>query len=95
MPNAWTGTPEERMERLSKANRRCDGNSRHCTRAAVDVYEIKAADGSFNVLPDAELETKKSCAYHRAQFLLNGRWVVLTKRPLPRDTRKQQRRPAA
>lgn len=87
MPNVWEGTIEDRLVRLSKANRRCDANSQHCTRAAVDEYDLLPADGNFIAVPGAEPERKKSCAYHRPQFLRNGRWVLLGKRDLPRKPR--------
>lgn len=84
MPNVWDGTIEERLERLSRAGRRCDANSRNCTRAAVDEYDLRPADGNFIVIQGAEPVRKKSCGYHRAQFLANGRYVLMGKRDLPR-----------
>lgn len=84
MPNVWSGTIEERLERMSQAGRRCDANSRHCTRAAVEEYTLLPADGNFIALPDAEPVQKKCCGYHRQQFLNNGRWKVLASRELAR-----------
>lgn len=82
MPTKWTGTAAERIARLRKAGRDCDANSGHCTRAAVEVYDVFRADGNFNRLPDAEREQKKCCSYHRLQFLENGQWVVVANRQL-------------
>lgn len=84
MPNKWGlhRTIEDRMAQLSEKDRRCDANSQHCTRGAVEEYRLKAADGNFIALPDAEVETKKSCSLHRKQFAHNGRWVVLGVRRL-------------
>jgi hypothetical protein len=94
MPNHWDGTIEERYARLEHYGRRCDGNSRHCTRGAVDEYDILPADGNFVPLPDAEKIVKKSCAYHRVQFLQNGRYKVLATRDLPRREATPRRRVA-
>lgn len=82
MPNKWTGTIQDRLERLSKSNRRCDANGRNCTRAAVEEYDLYPADGFGNKRPDAERVRKKCCSYHRAHFLENGMWVVAANREL-------------
>lgn len=94
MPNHWEGTIEQRFERLERYGRRCDANSRHCTRGAVDEYDMLPADGDFHPLPGAEIVVKKSCAYHRVQFLQNGRWVVQAKRDLARREPTRRREPA-
>lgn len=81
MPTRWSGTAEERMARLENAGRRCDGNSRHCTRSAVEVYEVTRlkSDGT----PESgDVESKKSCGYHRAQFLESAFYKVLSNREL-------------
>lgn len=91
MPNVWEGTIEDRLERLSQAGRRCDANSRHCTRAAVDQYDLLPADGTFTPIPGAEPVRKKSCGYHRQQFLANGQWVVLGKHDLSRKVDQSPR----
>lgn len=82
MPTQWSGTIEERLARLEQSGRRCDGNSRHCTRAAVEVYDLLPADGFGHPVPDAEKVSKKSCSYHRLQFLENGMWRVVGNRQL-------------
>lgn len=84
MPTQWSGTVEERVQRLELSGRRCDGNNRFCTRAAVESYDLYAADGQGNRKPDAERVTKKSCSYHRSQFVDNGMWVVAAQRELSR-----------
>lgn len=82
MPNKWEGTVEERLARMDKAGRRCDGNSRHCTRSAANEYTLLPADGHFNALPDKLPVKKKSCGYHRFQFVDNGQWKVVGDRQL-------------
>ena len=81
MPTKWQGTIEERLERLDKSGRRCDANSRHCTRAAVNEYDLLPADG-FGNPTGAEKVTKKCCSYHPKQFIDSGFWVVVEKRRL-------------
>lgn len=99
MPNQWTGTPEERLARMDKAGRRCDGNNRHCTRSAVNKYKLLPADGHGNPVDGAEPVWKKSCGYHRVQFLGSGSWKVLadiqmdTRPPLPASKRPPSGRP--
>lgn len=99
MPNRWTGTVEERLANLEKSGRRCDGNNRHCTRGAVEKYKLARCDGHGTVVDDVEPVWKKSCGYHRAQFLANGMWKVLanvqlaTQAPLPPHLRPPSGRP--
>jgi hypothetical protein len=92
MPLKWTGTVQDRLDRMEKSGRRCDANSRHCTRAAVEEYELIPADGQGNPKPDAERVKKKCCSYHRSQFLNSGMWIVKANRQLeqkdPRAHRK-------
>ena len=83
MPTQWSGTFEDRFKRLDENERRCDGLNRHCTRNAVEEYDLLPADGNFVPLPDAQMVKKKSCGYHRREFLQNGRWSVLATRDLP------------
>lgn len=96
MPTQWDGTFEDRFARLERAGRRCDANSRNCTRSAVEEYTLLPADGHFNALPDAERVTKKCCGYHRPQFLTNGVWVCVANRQLrtmgPQPQRYEQLR---
>lgn len=87
----WSGTVEERYAHLDKRDRRCDGNSRHCPRNAVEEYTLYPADGHGNRLPDAEPIKKKSCGYHRAQFLENGMYSVSANRQLPRQAPGRRR----
>lgn len=98
MPNAWKGSVEERLALMERSGRRCDGNSRHCTRSAVNKYTLLPADGKFNALPDAEPVVKKSCGYHRDQFISNGLWVVVADREMrkadPNSPRSQAKREA-
>ncbi len=93
MPTQWSGTIEERIARLEQGGRRCDGNSRHCTRPAVEVYELYPADGQGNRKPDAERVTKKSCSYHRSQFCDNGMWAIAAQRELAKKPDRRPRHP--
>lgn len=90
MGTHWTGTVEERMARLERDGVRCDANSRHCPRTAVDEYDVYPADGHGKRKPNAVQVTKKSCSYHRQQFSRNGLWEVVAFRAIPlRSTRRR------
>ncbi len=82
MPTQWSGTVEQRLQRLEQSNRRCDGNNRWCTRAAVEIYQLWPADGFGTIRADAELTMKRSCSFHRPQFARSGNWVVQGMKPI-------------
>jgi hypothetical protein len=85
MTAKWTGTTEERYERLEQANRRCDGNNRRCTHSAVQQYTLSPA---VEWVPTGEPEViKNSCSRHVQQFTNNPNYVVA-------DTRRFASRPA-
>lgn len=88
MPNHVTDDIDDRLARMEQAGRRCDANSRHCARSAVDLYTLLPADGDFNPLPGAEPVLKKSCGFHRAQFLGNGVWKLIARKSLSRKLPK-------
>ncbi len=70
------------MARLEQAGRRCDGNSRHCTRPAVEVYELLRLTPEGLPVEPEEVVRKKSCGYHRAQFLENALYQIRSNREL-------------
>src|SRR4051794_27163703 len=76
MPTVWTGTIEERIARLERSNRRCDGNSRRCAHAATTQYELLPAAGKFNALPDGEAVVRRACSRHKQQFANSGSYLV-------------------
>ncbi len=76
MPTRFSGTVEQRLQRLEQASRRCDANNRWCTRAAVEIYQLWPADGFGNKKPDARLTLKRVCSYHRRHFTESGSWIV-------------------
>lgn len=76
MPTKWTGTVEERYARLDQAQRRCDGNSRHCTHSATTRYTLAPAkDG--HPIPGEQQVTRLSCSRHIPQFTNSARYVVV------------------
>ncbi len=70
------------MARLEQAGRRCDGNSRHCTRPAVESYKLLRLTPDGEPVEPETVVHKKSCGYHRAQFLENALYRTLTNRQL-------------
>lgn len=95
MPGFWTGTQEDRLKRLDSSGRRCDGNTRNCPRPAVEEYDLWEADGFGKKVPDSNLVTKKSCSYHRKQFIETGRYVVAANREIAKKDPAAGRRHAA
>lgn len=85
MTAKWTGTTEERWERLDKAQRRCDGNNRRCTHSATLEYTLRPAVEWKAT--DADPVKKKSCSRHVQQFVNNPNYVVI-------DTKRFAGRPA-
>lgn len=73
----YQGTYEERMRFLDRTGRRCDGNERHCTQAAVTRLQLQPlADGK----PAGEPLTVQVCssARHRAPYIDNRDYQVLS-----------------
>ena len=77
MPTTFSGTPDERRERLERNGRRCDGQNRFCVSTASTWFKVVRADGKFNPLPGAEPEIKKACGKHYQLFGDSGVWKVL------------------
>lgn len=83
MPTHYTGTFEDRLARLDKTGRRCDGNNRNCIHGAIEEHALRPAKNG-EPIPDAEMVKKQSCSRHRQQFVNNVVWVVVSSRRFPK-----------
>lgn len=86
MPTTYNGTFEERLARLEKRQRRCDANGRRCVGVAVERFHLLKTDGFGHVQPDAQPEVRQCCSRHRAVFLLNGAWQLVSREDLKADS---------
>lgn len=75
MPTRIAQTMQDRIERLDRIDRRCDGNNRRCVLRAVEQYTLLPAD-DFIIVPGAEPITRQSCSRHRQQFVNNANFAV-------------------
>lgn len=84
MPTHFTGTNEQRLTRLERGGRRCNGQNHNCTQTAVVEYRMIPADPQTGQAREgAEVITVRACSKHRRQFSDTANYNIVAQRNIP------------